>query len=105
MRTCDLAVRPAHFNHKLAAMLEVSKPDDCFLECIGAFHELSMRQIARYVKYVITERTQSHNRTSKLKLTRTTEPLVPFQFICGLMKNMELNAIRLEVPSDGNIIV
>jgi uncharacterized protein len=53
----------------------------------------------------VKERTQSHNRTSKLKLIPYDRTAWPLQFICGLMKNMDLHAIRLEVPSDGNVIV
>jgi hypothetical protein len=48
-------IRPAQFHHKLAAVLELRKVDDGFLKAVGcAFHELSMRSIAWYVKYIIT---------------------------------------------------
>lgn len=52
-RASDLAVRPAQFHHELAAMLKVREPDNRLVESVWRFHESSMRQTARYVKYII----------------------------------------------------
>lgn len=54
-RASYLAIWPAQFGHKLAAMLELCKPDDRFLEAIGCFHDSSMRQSRWYVKYIMTD--------------------------------------------------
>jgi hypothetical protein len=54
MRAFHHAIGPAQFDHELSAVLEVGKPDDRALKgCGWVFHELSMRQSLRYVKYII----------------------------------------------------
>src|ERR1051325_9198130 len=40
--TLHRAIGPAQFNHELAAMLEVSEPEDRVSECVGAFHTSSI---------------------------------------------------------------
>jgi hypothetical protein len=47
------AIRPAKFNHKLAAVLEIGEVQNRVPECVWRFHESSMQQNERYVKYVI----------------------------------------------------
>ena len=49
------AVRPTQLDHKFAAMVEVRKPDNRVPKSGWGyvFHEPSMRQISRYVKYII----------------------------------------------------
>jgi hypothetical protein len=49
------AVRPAQLDHKITAMVEVREPDNRFPQIGWAFHEPSMRQTLRYVKYIIAE--------------------------------------------------
>src|SRR5438105_524021 len=39
-----LAVRPAHCDHELTAVLELAKELDCLLECFGAFHATNVAE-------------------------------------------------------------
>jgi hypothetical protein len=53
------AVRPTQLDHKLTAMVEVRKPDNRVPKSGWGyvFHEPSMRQISRYVNYIIAQTT------------------------------------------------
>jgi hypothetical protein len=53
LRALHDAISPPQRNHKLAAMLEVRKPDNRISEGVWRFHVLSMRWISWNVKYVI----------------------------------------------------
>ena len=58
VRTLQNAVRPAKFDHKLAAMLKIREPDDRVPESVGSlwcFHALSMPEQSWNVKYIITQ--------------------------------------------------
>jgi hypothetical protein len=58
-RARHLAVRPAQFDHELAAVLEIREPDNRVSKVFGergAFHDSSMRRNSGFVKYVITLR-------------------------------------------------
>jgi hypothetical protein len=41
-RAANLAVRPAHRYHELAAVLVVAEELDCLLECFGTFHAVNV---------------------------------------------------------------
>jgi hypothetical protein len=47
------AIRPAKFNHELAAVLEIGEVQNRVPEGVWRFHESSMQPNERYVKYVI----------------------------------------------------
>src|ERR1035437_10516983 len=53
-RALHLAVCPAEINHKLAAILKFREVDYRVSEGSMVAHELSMRPIYRYVKYILT---------------------------------------------------
>ena len=52
-RTRDLAVRPAEFNHKLTAILELREVQKCVPESSVFAHQSNMSGSLRKVKYII----------------------------------------------------
>jgi hypothetical protein len=53
--TDDLTVWPAKFGHELPAVLKIREPQNRLMESVWRFHESSMLQEPRYVKYIIAQ--------------------------------------------------
>ncbi len=53
VRASHFAIGPAKLYHQLAAVLEVLKVNNGFLQCLYAFHAINIRLFLRYVKYII----------------------------------------------------